>query len=168
MESFETALARYYAGDFLRMEENNPDLAMVFPKEGTNIFVDSICIPKGAQNKAAAELYINFLLEPDIALENAEYLCYASPNTTVLENEEYSLKDDEIVYPSAEVKANTTYFHNLPQDTLEYMTNKWDALKIGGSNSLVIYISLIAVVLVVIAVFVLRAVKKKKQSSYMD
>ena len=62
MEGGEAAIAAYYAGDCIGMAENNPDLAFVYPKEGTNIFVDSICIPKGCQNKDAAELYINFLL----------------------------------------------------------------------------------------------------------
>ena len=115
MESGEAALAPYYAGDFLSMQENNPDLAIVFPKEGANIFVDSACIPVGAQNKTAAEMYINFLLEPDIALANAEYLYYASPNTTVLDNPDYSLAGNEVVYPSDEITANTEYFHNLPR-----------------------------------------------------
>jgi spermidine/putrescine transport system substrate-binding protein len=45
-----------------------------------------MCIPKGARNKAAAELYINFLLDTEVAVANAEYICYASPNTKVVEN----------------------------------------------------------------------------------
>jgi spermidine/putrescine-binding protein len=70
MENNEAALAPYYAGDFLSMKDNNDALEFVYPKEGTNYFVDAMCVPKGAQNKKAAELYINFMLEPDIALEN--------------------------------------------------------------------------------------------------
>ena len=87
MESGEAAIAPYYAGDFLTMYDNNEDLAFFYPKEGTNIFVDSICIPSSSQNKEAAELYINFLLREDVALENAEYLYYATPNKAVYENE---------------------------------------------------------------------------------
>ena len=102
MEGGEAAIAAYYAGDCILMADNNPDLAFVYPKEGTNIFVDSICIPKGCQNKEAAELYINFLLREDIALANAEYLCYATPNKAVLENEDYSLRDNEMLYPDKE------------------------------------------------------------------
>ena len=143
MESGEAALAPYYAGDFLSMQQNNPDLDIVFPKEGTNILVDSMCIPVTAQNKKAAEMYINFMLEPDIALANAEYLYYASPNTTVIDNPEYSLAGNEVIYPPEDIKSNTEYFHNLPKETLEYMTMKWNDLKIGGSNSTAIYIGLI-------------------------
>jgi len=167
MESGEAAIAPYYVGDFLSMQANNPDLECVFPKEGTNIFVDSICIPKGAQNIEGALQYINFLLSPEIALANAEYLCYASPNTSVTENDEYSLKGNEYIYPTAEVKSNTEYFHNLPQDTLSLMTSLWDDLKIGGSNGLMIYIALIAVVVVVAGVLVIRTVKKKRNEKYL-
>ena len=61
MESGEAAIAPYYAGDYLAMATENPDLAFVYPKEGTNIFVDAMCIPANAKNKAAAELFINFM-----------------------------------------------------------------------------------------------------------
>ena len=91
MENGEAAIAPYYAGDFITMYDNNPDLAFVYPQEGVNVFVDSICIPKNAKNKAAAEAYINFLLDPDIAVENANYLGYATPNTAVLARDDYEL-----------------------------------------------------------------------------
>ncbi|MBQ4353293.1 MAG: ABC transporter substrate-binding protein, partial [Clostridia bacterium] len=102
MEAGNAAVAPYYAGDFLTMQENNPDLAFVYPKEGTNIFIDSVCVPANAQNVEAAHMYINFLLEPEVALANAEYICYASPNTAVVENPAYSFYQDEILYPSAD------------------------------------------------------------------
>ena len=93
MEGEEAAIAPYYAGDYLSMAENNENLKFVYPKEGTNIFVDSICVPKNAQNVDAAMLYINFLLEAEIARQNAEYICYATPNAAVMEMDTYSLKD---------------------------------------------------------------------------
>ncbi|MBQ4116426.1 MAG: spermidine/putrescine ABC transporter substrate-binding protein, partial [Clostridia bacterium] len=93
MQGGNAAIAPYYAGDFLTMQSINEDLDFVYPKEGTNIFVDSICIPANAKNYEAALMYINFLLEPEVALANAEYICYATPNMAVLNNEDYSLKD---------------------------------------------------------------------------
>lgn len=129
MESGEAAIAPYYAGDYLTMAAENPDLAFVYPKEGTNIFVDSMCIPAGAKNKAAAELFINFMCEPEIALANAEYLCYLCPNTAVLADERYSLKDSEVLYPKTEVKAE--YFHNLEQETLDLLSRLWEEVKLA-------------------------------------
>lgn len=138
MESGEAALGVYYAGDFLTMKENNPDLEFVYPKEGINYFVDAMCILKGAKNKLAAELYINFLLEPDVALANAEYICYASPHTAVFDNPEYTYYQNEILYPE-EGKYKTQSFLNLSAETLELMSSLWDDVKNfnteeGGSN----------------------------------
>ncbi len=113
MERGDAAIAPYYAGDFLSMVEVNPDLAFIYPKEGTNFFVDSMCIPKGAQNKEAAELYINFMLSTDIAVANANYICYASPNRTVLESDDYELKGNKILYPSTLTTSITKWLRSL-------------------------------------------------------
>ena len=130
MELGEAALAPYYAGDFLTMRDNNENLGFVYPEEGVNTFVDAMCIPKNAANKAAAELYINFMLEPDVGLANAEYIYYASPNTAVVSNPEYSLKDDPIIYPDDASLPKTTIFTNLPTRTLNQMSNLWDEVKL--------------------------------------
>ena len=127
MEGGNAAIAPYYAGDFLTMKEENDDLEMVYPKEGTNIFVDSICIPADAKNVEAAHMYINFLLEPEVALANAEYLCYASPNTSVIENEDYSLKNAPELYNVEGVKAY--YYHDLPDDVRSYYEKLWLSVK---------------------------------------
>lgn len=164
MENGEAAIAPYYAGDFLMMLDNNPDLAFVYPKEGTNVFVDSICIPKGTQNKAAAELYINFLLETDIATQNANYVRYGCPHTGVLASDDYDLKDNEILYPK-EVNFKTEYFHNLSNETLSLMTSLWDDLMIDGGVGAPVYIALAAVVIVVILVAVIGVVKKKRREA---
>ncbi len=129
MEDGEAALAPYYAGDFLLMQENNPDLDFVYPKEGVNIFVDSVCIPEGCQNYDAAMMYINFLLEPEIALEIAEYVMYASPHTAVMENEDYSLKDNEYLYPK--VYPKTQYFHDVDVDIRAYYERLWEDVKLA-------------------------------------
>lgn len=128
MESGEAAIAPYYAGDYISMHENNPDLAFAYPDEGTNKFVDSFCIPKSAQNVNAAEMYINFMLEPEIALANAEYICYACPHTAVLADDRYTLKGNEALYPTKEIKAE--YFHNLDQNTLDLISSLWEEVKL--------------------------------------
>ena len=127
MEGGNAAIAPYYAGDYLTMKDKNDDLAMVYPKEGTNIFVDSICIPADAKNVEAAHMYINFLLDPEVALANAEYMCYASPNTSVLNNEEYSLKDADELYDTENVTAY--YYYDLPEEIRTYYEKLWLSVK---------------------------------------
>ena len=140
MEIGEAAIAPYYAGDFITMLEANNDLRFAYPKEGTNIFVDSICIPKNAQNVEAAMMYIDFLLEPQIALANAEYICYASPNLSVIENEEYleslyvefedgtTFDYSHILYPTDEEMPEVQYYHDLDFNVRSYYEKLWNQL----------------------------------------
>jgi len=130
METGEAAIGPYYAGDFLTMWENNEDLAFYYPKEGTNIFVDSICIPKNCSNYDAAMLYINFLLEPDIALANAEYIGYASPHTAVMENPDYYYYQNEILYPAKEDMPPVQYYHDIDPEIRKYYENLWIDVKL--------------------------------------
>lgn len=165
MENGEAALAPYYAGDFLTMYDVNPDLAFVYPKEGVNFFVDAMCIPKNAENKEAAELYINFMLEEDIAVANANYICYASPHTLVLESDDYDLKGEEVLYPDDSQMPKTQMFENLSYETQNYMTMLWNELKIEGNSNLDAYIGL-SVTFVLVAVYMIyRYIKKKKREA---
>lgn len=129
MEMGEAAIAPYYAGDYLAMYANNPDLAFVYPQEGTNIFVDAMCIPKSAKNKEAAELFINFMCDPEIALANANYLGYLCPITEVVNDDRYDYKGNEVLYPSEPVE--TEFFHNLDQDTLDLLSSLWEKVKLA-------------------------------------
>lgn len=123
------SIAPYYAGDFLTMYESNEDLRFVYPKEGVNIFVDSICVPENAKNYDAAMMFINFLLEPEVALANAEYIRYASPHTAVINNDNYSLKGNEILYPTN--KPKTQYFHNIDSKTRDYYEKLWEEVLVS-------------------------------------
>ena len=131
MEDGEAAIAPYYAGDFLLMQENNEDLDFVYPSEGVNIFVDSVCIPKSTQNYEAAMMYLNFLLEPDIALEVAEYVMYASPHTAVVNNDDYSLKGNEYLYPDEANYPKTQYFHDIDPSVRSYYERLWEEVKLS-------------------------------------
>ena len=166
MEGGDAALAPYYAGDFLSMYEENPDLAFVYPKEGVNFFVDAMCIPKNAENKEAAELYINFMCEEEIAVANANYICYASPHKLVLESDDYDLKGNPILYPPKENMPKTEMFQNLDYETQQYMTTLWNELKIEGNTNLDVYIGLSVTVVLVVAYLLYKFIKKKKREAY--
>lgn len=129
MEDGNAALSPYYAGDYLTMKDINPDLEFVYPDEGVNIFVDSMCIPSSCKNYDAAMLFINFMLEGEVALANAEYICYATPNKAVLEHPDYSLRDSEILYPA--VKPKTQYFEDIDAVTRKYYEDLWVQITFG-------------------------------------
>lgn len=130
----EAALAPYYAGDAITMIADNPDLAFAVPREGTNLFVDAICIPTGAKNKEAAELYINFLCETLPALKNTEYVGYATPHKIA-----YTYLDEEtqnsVTYPSNEVIEASEQFIALPGATTSLIDSLWTDLLSSGESS---------------------------------
>ena len=140
MESGEAAIGSYYAGDYFTMLDNqadNVDLRFYYP-EATNYFFDAMCIPSCCQNKDLAECFINFMLSEEAAVANAEYICYASPNSLVFENEGYIEDMGEeaiaILYPELDDFAsmyNRYAYRNLDADMLAYINELWENLKIG-------------------------------------
>ena len=125
LEGGEAAVGPYYAGDAITMIEENPDLAFVVPKEGTNLFVDAMCIPKGAQNKENAEAFINFMCDPENMAANIEYIAYSSPSSAARELLSDELKNSDICYPDEALLENTDTFINLPQDILDLYDSEW-------------------------------------------
>ena len=169
MESGNASIAPYYAGDFFTMYASNEDLAFAYPKEGSNVFIDAMCIPKSSQNKELAELYINFMLEPDIAIANAEYICYASPHTAVFESEEYITYMTEEIHPDAidilyndfEKDFLNEGFATLDEETQQYLNDLWDELKISSETSTYVYVLSALIALTIIFMIVFFAIRKR-------
>ncbi|MBO7179125.1 MAG: spermidine/putrescine ABC transporter substrate-binding protein [Clostridia bacterium] len=168
MEGGEAAFAPYYAGDYLTMADVNPDLAFVYPKEGVNYFVDAMCIPKTAENKEAAELYINFMLEEEIAVANANWICYASPHALVVESDDYDLKGEPVLYPDESETPKTESFQNLSYDIQNYMSQLWSELKVEGNTNIDAYVGLSVTLVLVIVFAIFKFVQKKKREKYYD
>jgi spermidine/putrescine transport system substrate-binding protein len=126
MEGGEAILAPYYAGDALLMMEANSDLGFVIPKEGSNIFTDVFCIPKDAPNKAAAEMYINFMCLFNSGMANKEAIGYSTPLLDVFAALDESVKNDGISYP--EDLSIFEAFINLPPETNRLYDSLWTDL----------------------------------------
>lgn len=125
----EAYIAPYYAGDAMTMMEENEDLCAYVPTEGANIFFDAMCILKNSRNKDAAEQFINFMCETDIAVRNAEEVCYAIPHTAAFEALSPEQREDPLVYPSQEIKDKCEVFINLNEETLVLQSELWINLK---------------------------------------
>ncbi len=168
MESGEAAVAAYYAGDYFTMLDINEDLGFYYP-ERTNVFVDAMCVPAGSANKEIAQLFINFMLSPDIAIANAEYIYYASPNSLVFEDEGYieDMGEEamEILYPEGfnfAEELNSYAYRNLDSGTLELVNSLWEDMKITGGLPADVYVTA-AVLAVGIAVGIAVIVIRKKR-----
>ena len=176
MENGSAAIAAYYAGDFMTMYENNEDLEFFYPEEGTNLYVDAMCIPKSSQNKLIAERYIDFMLSVDEeygapAIANAEYTYYASPNKMVVENEDYieymnSIKDGgyDTMYGTDGIF--TSSYENLSGEKLLLLNNLWEELKSDIEVGLPIYVICSVIIVSLISIGIFFAVRKKKRNIY--
>ena len=164
MEAGEAALGVYYAGDSLSMIDSNPDLNFVIPKKGANLFVDSICIPAASGSPELAEMYINFLCEPEIALANIEYINYASPNDGAIAIMSDNTKNNKIIYPDKETLDNCEVYITLPDDTNILMEDLWNEILSNDSTykGWVIPVSLGVIVLLCVVIIVLRKMKKRE------
>ena len=118
MENEEAWIAPYYAGDCMLMMENNENLAFYLPEhQGFNMFIDAMCIPKACQEKEAAELFINFLCDPEISGENMNYICYGSPISEAKNFMDDYLANSTVVYPDEKVLEKGTSYNYLPPET---------------------------------------------------
>ena len=122
MENEVAWIAPYYAGDCMAMMQNNEDLAFYLPvDQGFNLFIDSMCIPTCCAQKEAAELFINFLCEPEISGANMDYIWYGSPISAARQHMDPELAQSPVVYPDQSVLNRGTSFAFLPEETSRYV-----------------------------------------------
>ena len=165
MERGEAWVAPYYAGDYLTMVDENPDLAFSYPEEGFNIFIDACCIPKGCKNKAGAEAFINFLCDPEIMAANLDYLGYSAPESAAKPLMDPEFAESPVAYPDDETLARSESFSSLPLDATQNMNDLWLSVKTSGANTK-LYLGLtIAAVVVVAAFFVISGILKRRKKA---
>lgn len=166
MGAGDALIAPYYAGDALTIMEDNEDLDFVVPKSGTNLFIDAMCIPTTARQKEAAEMYINFMCEPDIAYSNIDFICYSTPHKAAYEMLDEEVRNSHVSYPDQEfIGANTSVFVNLSNEANQKMQDLWTEMKSAedeNTNKWIAPIFLVFCVLLMIFVLIRRYVKKKK------
>ena len=199
MEGGSAAIAAYYAGDFLTMYENTTledkpsDLDFFYPEEGTNLYVDAMCIPKTSRNQLEAERYIDFMLMVDedfdegffefynqrtgeefysAAIANAEYTYYASPNRKVVDDEGYrgTLEDIkegafDLMYDEDALKTATSY-KNLTPKKLILINTLWEELKSDIDVSPVIITICVVIVVSLAGGGLFFALRKRFRNNY--
>lgn len=166
MGAGEALIAPYYAGDAITLMDEYEDLAFAVPKSGTNLFVDAMCIPSGSKQKEAAEMYINFMCEPDIAYATTTYVGYSTPNTAAYDMLDDEIKNDGISYPDDEyLKENTTVFYNLSDEANQKMQDLWTDMKSSqyeAKNVWLVPAFMLICVAVSIVILIRRHIKNKK------
>lgn len=123
------ALGVVWNGEYIYTKDLNPDVEFVIPKEGSEFFIDSWVIPKGAINKTNAEKWIDFLCKTEVAAQNFDYLYYTTPNEAALEliDEEY-LKE-KAVFPDDETIERCETLVTLDPETTKLYSDYWKKVK---------------------------------------
>ncbi len=161
----EAALAPYYAGDAVTMMADNPDLAFAIPREGYNYFIDSMCIPTTATHKEAAEMFINFMCETEVALRNIEYICYSTPHTGALERLDEEVRNNPIFYPSDEDLVVAEAYNALPDTATRTIDSLWTDI-MSNTGSIPWLTPVFLVVCIGVASYInIRRIQKNKRKN---
>ncbi len=164
MESSEAWIAPYYSGDAAILVENNDNIRFVVPEEGTNYFVDAMCIPVTSSHKAEAEEYINFLCDPEIAGANMNYVGYSTPESAAKAYMDEEMAESPLYYPGDETLARTQVFVNLPEDTSRLVDRLWAEAKMGGPGESAVLAAIILGFLgVYISILVYKRQKRRRE-----
>ena len=184
MKGASAYIAPYFAGDFLTMAAENEDLDFYYPTEGTNYFVDAMCIPKTSKNPEVAHEYINYMISLEAARSNALYIGYASPNTAVTtdptyrEMLSYNYDTDrisawDILYGKTKDDANVNYSYSPAYkdfykdenvDIQVHINSLWESLKTENSTEPWIHITSLTIIVSVVALAVYSYYIKRKRS----
>lgn len=116
----EAAISLCWSGDAMLLMAENEDLAYAIPKEGTNLWFDAFAIPKTTEHKAEAEIFIDYMMRPEVAAANSEYIKFSSPNTAALALLPEEEVNNEYLYPKGDLAPLGEVFLDLGEATTEY------------------------------------------------
>lgn len=124
-------LGMIWSGEVSMAQEEMPDLAYVYPKEGAAFWIDSFVIPSGAENVENAHKFINYMLRPEVAKLTVEEVGYATPNLTSRGMLDEEIRNDPVIFPPAEVVRGGEFQNNIGPKAMELMNRYWEKLKSG-------------------------------------
>lgn len=132
MTNEEAAVALTWSGQAADMMWENEELDYSVPEEGSNLWFDNMVIPKTSANIEGAHAFINFMLDPEVAAQNADYVGYSTPNTAAMELMDEEVITDERFYPSEEARDNLEVYNNLGLEMLGVYNELFLKFKMGS------------------------------------
>jgi spermidine/putrescine transport system substrate-binding protein len=110
--SGDVVVAMIYTGDAIVAGREKPSIKYILPEGVTTVWQDNLTIPKGGKSKYTAEVFINFLLRPDIAAVNANKLAFPTPNGEALKQDliDKDLLNNKAIYPDLQAMGNKLEF----------------------------------------------------------
>ncbi|MDW0115886.1 ABC transporter substrate-binding protein [Sporosarcina thermotolerans] len=118
MVNNEAAIALTWSGQAADMMSENEDIDYIVPEEGSNLWFDNFVIPRTVKNIEGAYAFLNFMLDPEVAAQNADYVGYSTPNLTALDLMDPEVVEDERFYPDEETRSHLEVYKNLGLELL--------------------------------------------------
>ena len=123
------AMAVVYSGEAGLALEYNDKLAFSVPEEGSNMWIDCWLIPKRARHTENAEKFLNFLCRKDIAMQNFDYVYYATPNVKVKEALDPELQGNSTIFPPSKILENCEVLKSLDDEATMKYNLYWKEIK---------------------------------------
>ncbi|MRH41711.1 extracellular solute-binding protein [Aquibacillus halophilus] len=128
--SGEAWISHTYSGEAGVAMQENPDISYTLPEEGGELWMDNLVIPNTSENKYTAEVFINYLLEPEVSKQLSDAFPYSNPNQGALDLMTEEERSNPASYPPAEQIANASWFEDLPPETIQLMNRLYKEVKV--------------------------------------
>ena len=128
----ESDINMIWSGEGLNLQEENPNLVYIVPKEGANFWIDSLCIPSNAKNVEGAEKFINFVSDKESALRIADEIGYTTPNKEARLEQPESVRNNPNAYMPKEIMDRCEIYIDFPKNIKRMYDDVW--LDIKSSN----------------------------------
>ena len=125
----ESDINMIWSGEGLNLQDENPNLVYVVPKEGANFWIDSLCIPSNAKNVSGAEKFINFVSDKESALRIADEIGYTTPNKEARKEQPASVRNNPNAYMTEEIMSRCEIYTDLPMDVKKMYDKAWIQIK---------------------------------------
>ena len=128
----ETNINMIWSGEGLNLQEENPNLVYVVPKEGANFWIDSLCITSNAENVEAAEKFINFVSDKESALRIADEIGYTTPNKEARLEQPENVQNNPNAYMTEEIMNRCEIYKDFDLETKQMYDDAWTQIKVDG------------------------------------
>ena len=125
----ESDINMIWSGEGLNLQDENPNLVYVVPKEGANFWIDSLCIPHNAKNIEGAEKFINFVSDKKSALRIADEIGYTTPNKEARLEQPEEVRNNPNAYMPKEIMDRCEIYVDFTKDIKRLYDDAWVNIK---------------------------------------
>ncbi|MEG1131991.1 MAG: spermidine/putrescine ABC transporter substrate-binding protein [Romboutsia sp.] len=125
----ESDINMIWSGEGLNLQDENPNLVYVVPKEGANFWIDSLCIPSNAKNVSGAEKFINFVSDKKSALRIADEIGYTTPNREARSEQPENIRNNPNAYMPKKIMDRCEIYTDFPSEVKRLYDDAWTQIK---------------------------------------